>query len=407
MKIKVCDCIMGGGKTSAAINQMNSDKENNYIFITPYLDEVDKIKKECAARSFVSPQNKGKGKLDSLHYHLGRNENIASTHALFKSYNDYTLELIKNGEYTLILDEVFDVVEKLDIHKDDLKLLLDQNIIKVEGEHVIWVDDSYDGEFVPLKEIVQTNNIICYKNHLLLWTFPIEVFESFKDVIVLTYLFDAQIQKYYYDMNSVEIEYIGTKYENQKYVFTDQPQIPDSVNQLKNKIHILYDKKLNLIGDNKTALSVSWFTREAEKRQKPFIKIIKNNLTNVFINRYKSPSNLNMWTTFKQFKGQLSGKSYTTGFLSYNIRSTNQYRHKNHLAYCANVYFNPFLKNYFLNKGIEGKEDKYALSELIQWIWRSAIRDGKEIWIYIPSRRMRELLEDWLAGLSTKETTEQ
>ena len=41
-------------------------------------------------------------------------------------------------------------------------------------------------------------------------------------------------------------------------------------------------------------------------------------------------------------------------------------------------------------------ENKYALSEMIQWIWRSAIRNGEDIYIYIPSRRMRDLLLEWL-----------
>ena len=42
------------------------------------------------------------------------------------------------------------------------------------------------------------------------------------------------------------------------------------------------------------------------------------------------------------------------------------------------------------------EENKYALSYLIQWLFRSAIRDDKPINIYIPSRRMRELLISWL-----------
>ena len=391
---------MGGGKTSAAINQMKEDVSSKYIFITPYLDEVDRIKQDCSSREFISPQNKGKGKLENLHYHLGRNENIASTHALFKHYTEYTLDLIKNGGYKLILDEVFNVVEKIDIHKDDLKLLIDQKIIEVKDEKVVWLDNSYHGDFTSLKEMAQSNNIIYYQDNLLLWTFPIEVFSSFDEVIILTYLFDAQIQKYYYDMNNVEIEYIGTNFGNNQYHFSDTPIIPSYTKLLKSKIHILQDEKLNLVGEKESALSVSWFMRESEKRQKPFIKMVKNNLVNLFVHKYKSPSAQNMWTTFKDFKGHLSGKGYTTGFLSYNIRATNQYRHKDHLAYCANVYFNPFLKNYFIDKGVKVKEDKYALSELIQWVWRSAIRDGKEIWIYIPSKRMRELLEGWLIDLS-------
>ena len=41
-------------------------------------------------------------------------------------------------------------------------------------------------------------------------------------------------------------------------------------------------------------------------------------------------------------------------------------------------------------------EDLYSLSELIQWIYRSRIRNGEKINLYIPSKRMRELLIDWL-----------
>lgn len=396
---------MGSGKTSAAINQIKKDVFNKYIYITPYLDEVERIKTECSDRKFVSPQNKGDGKLENFHYHLGNNQNIVSTHALFKNYNEYTLELIKNGGYKLILDEVVDVVEKLNIHKDDIKLLIDQKVIKVEkDDKVIWLDEEYNGDFKKyLKPMVKSHNVILYDEHLLLWTFPIEVFQAFKEVIVLTYLFDAQVQKYYYDIHNVDFEYIGTKKINDKYCFTDTPQIPKYTRILIDKIHIVEDEKLNVIGDYEYALSASWFKREKDVRQKPLIKKMKNNLQNVFTNKFKSPSSENMWTTYKDYKGLLSGKGYTSGFLSYNIRATNDYKNKTRLAYCANIYFNPYLKNYFLDRGVNVKEDKFALSELIQWIWRSAIREGNEIWIYIPSKRMRELLQNWLLDLNKGE----
>lgn len=35
-------------------------------------------------------------------------------------------------------------------------------------------------------------------------------------------------------------------------------------------------------------------------------------------------------------------------------------------------------------------------SHLLQWMWRSQIRNGKPIDIYIPSERMRELLNNWI-----------
>ena len=83
-KIKIVDARMGAGKTSWSIQRMNEDKENNYIYITPFLSEVQRVKESCKERKFYEPVNFGTGKLDSLHKLLLENKNIASTHALFR-----------------------------------------------------------------------------------------------------------------------------------------------------------------------------------------------------------------------------------------------------------------------------------------------------------------------------------
>jgi len=56
----------------------------------------------------------------------------------------------------------------------------------------------------------------------------------------------------------------------------------------------------------------------------------------------------------------------------------------------------PDYENYFTRYNIIIDQDIYALAEMLQFIWRSAIRDNKPINLYIPSRRMRELLIHWL-----------
>ena len=50
---------MGTGKSSCAINLMNEDTEHNYIYITPYLSEADRIAKACSGRRFMTPQHNG------------------------------------------------------------------------------------------------------------------------------------------------------------------------------------------------------------------------------------------------------------------------------------------------------------------------------------------------------------
>ena len=123
---------------------------------------------------------------------------------------------------------------------------------------------------------------------------------------------------------------------------------------------------------------------------------LKNNTVNYFKNIIKSKSQDNMWTCFKDFKNQVKGKGYTKGFIPANARATNLYKDKINCAYLINMYSNPMILKFFKNKGVNINEDDYALSCLIQWLFRSAIRENKNINLYIPSSRMRNLLKKWL-----------
>ena len=126
------------------------------------------------------------------------------------------------------------------------------------------------------------------------------------------------------------------------------------------------------------------------------IKVLKNNIQNFFRNIRNDNSSDNIWTTFKDYQSLLKGKGYTKGYLPLNSRATNEYRERTSVAYPVNRYLNPFVKNFFNSNNIEVDENGFALSEMVQFIWRSAIRDGKEIWVFIPSIRMRNLLKQWI-----------
>jgi len=393
---------MGAGKSQSAIHYMNTH-DDHYIYLTPYLEEVERIKQQCSDKKFISPENKGGGKLENLHHLLAKRNNVSSTHALFSAYNQYTMELIRNGDYVLILDEVFGVLEEVKLKKSDIDVLFNSGLacMDKDGQHVKWLVDNYDGtKFSDVMGKAKSHNLIYFNNSMMFWTFPIEIFKAFKEVIVLTYLFDSQIQKYYYDYNNIEIEYIGVQHENGEYSFTSNNTAQKSKYDLLSLIHIEDSKNLNRIGDDKNALSSSWFKRDRRTKEKPLIGILKNNIYNYLHNKTSSISGNTMWTVFKDYRSLIKGKGYSSRFVSCNIRATNEYRDCTRLAYCINVFFNPNVKNYFYDHGIEVDEDTYALSEMIQWIWRSAIRDGKDIWVYIPSKRMRDLLTEWIINVS-------
>lgn len=404
--IKVCNAIMGSGKSSAAITYMNEHRDRKFIFITPFLEEAKRIRDECPDLNFVEPSSKVPkckftkiGHTESL---ISRGVNITTTHSAFKMYTKDMLDKIREFGYTLIIDENVDVLEEMEANPYDLQLAIDNGFIKEEeGEYRI-TDKEYKG--VALKDgllnIARTRNIIRVNeddNTLYYWSLPADLISSFKDVFILTYMFECQSICYFLDMYKLMYEYIGVnKCEDGRYRFVDDiSRMPEYVRDLASKIHILDNNRMNGIGKNKCDLSIGWF----EKKSDCVIQL-KNNISNCYKNIWDVPPSKRMWATFKSAEHKLKGKGYTKSFLVFNAKATNKYRDRTCLVYAVNVFMNVGVKLFYQRHDIKVNEDMYALSTMIQWIWRSAIRDGKDINIYIPSKRMRTLLVDWINTVS-------
>ena len=61
-KITIVDAPCGAGKTSFAIQYMNNEIFERFIYITPFLSEIDRVIKSCDCREFRKPSEKlGKG----------------------------------------------------------------------------------------------------------------------------------------------------------------------------------------------------------------------------------------------------------------------------------------------------------------------------------------------------------
>lgn len=90
------------------------------------------------------------------------------------------------------------------------------------------------------------------------------------------------------------------------------------------------------------------------------------------------------------------GKGYSKGFVPCNARGTNEFKDKKALAYLVNFFMSPEIRQFVNHYDLIFDEDMCSLSALLQWMWRSQIRNGKPIDIYIPSERMRELLNNWI-----------
>lgn len=403
-KVKVVDAMCGKGKTSWAIQYMNDNVDKKFIYITPFLSEVERVKESCYMRLFKEPDiQKGRGrKLTHFNNLIKNGHNIVSTHAMFKNVNKETIQLLKENNYILIMDEVMSVIEKFNITKDDFGMLLETNRIYIDNEtsRIYWNKDKleYEGEHIAFQNAVLNGDVYHEGGNIIFWTFPVSIFDLFDEVYIMTYLFTGQLQRYYYDLHNIEYEYLSVGRKLGKYVLI--PYEDDYGLEYKSLINICENTKLNKIGDISSKarpLSSSWYKKQKTMKSDS-LGVLQRNVYNYFKNICKSKSSENMWTTFKDSKSKISGKGYSKSFVSLTSRATNEYKDRKHLAYCINLYMNPTEKAFFSTRGVETNTDMWSLAEMIQWIWRSQIRDGKEINLYIPSERMRKLFQSWLNG---------
>lgn len=392
-KITVVDSIMGSGKTSWAISYINQNPDENILYIAPYLYEATRIG-SSVERDMKYPKNKGNGKLGNIQELLNSGEDIASTHALCMMLNSDCKEAIRQGEYTLFLDETISAIEPYDLaHKDDIDYLLTKGSIAIDSNGFInWIDGDMDTRYNPVKILAQNHSLFFVNKKLLMWRYSPEIFKIFKKVYILTYLFSSSILKYYFDLCKLPYDTQSVKKIDDNYTLCEYYKPDKSV--YKQKIHIYSKSDLNdSFSQKPTALSAAWFKNSGNASK---IKSLKNNIYNYFTNKCPAKSENIMWTTFKDVQSKLKGKGYSTRFVSCNCRATNDYSSATHLCYCLNVYPNVGVSQFFYQHGIDINQDLYALSEMLQWIWRSNIRCGGEIYIYIPSKRMRKLLKDWI-----------
>lgn len=444
--IQVIDAPCGAGKTSWAVQHINEHDEDNFVFCTPFLEEIDRIRSCCGNyHRFAEPLPYEGSKLDDFNNLLSSVKDIAVTHVTFLNATSETIELVRSGSYTLIIDEALDVVmnfnnvqsvagvERQSITRGDIKFLTERNIIHIqENQRVVWNGGENENEykFSEVERFAKLNRLYCVGDEFLVTIFPPEIFDAFENVFVLTYLFDSCTLKYYFDM--FNIPYVLKTIVKNDNVYTLEDWSVRLNNEFrarcKDLIKICSDKKLN---DYKRGmLTKSWYDNAKEDD----LKTMKNNLYTFFKRRCKAKANNEeiMWTCFNDYKNKLSGPGFTASrqlkaeekelpqrekqkieqelscFVSCNAKATNKYQMRWALAYCIDVRYHPMIRRFFTHSNDERisqglspirlNEEAYALSCLIQWVFRSRIRTGQDIRLYIPSRRMRELLCSWLNG---------
>lgn len=421
--VNVCDMIMGSGKSSAAINYMNENSERKYIYITPYLEECTRIAEACPDMDFIEPNNKTGTKIEHIKQLLKDGCNISSTHTAMRLYDKEIVDLIIQNKYTLIIDEAVDLRSKPTVIKQSIlfEALVGKYIeISEDAFKITLTGKDYKGckneEVVNLLNNLSEGHISTYKKGDKFyiqdpWVYSARLFHEDLDVFVLTYMFKGSEMYAFMKINNIDYKYIGVKCDGGNYSFCDVKDSSQPEYSPKELITIIEDDKLNSIGDNYYDLSKSRYMELAEglKRSKycsketGVLQDYKKKLSSYFNYITKSGASNNIVGIYGGSESKemedvwdvLKYKRYATSKVNFNLKATNKYSDCHTLAYMVNI-FTGGIFDHYKERGYEVDEDNYALSTMLQWIWRSAIRKGEPITLYVPSSRMRNLLKEWI-----------
>lgn len=463
-KINIVDGIMGSGKSTAIINHVKYIKQNNptqkILIVLLYHKEISRYSSELTKYgNFFSISESITYKKGALEKALKNNKDIICTQALFLEHS----ELFQSNcnDYILIIDEVinsaiqqvqlptYEILEKSDnenktklttykFTSNDIDIMLEQKILLVSEDNLIHWNNEYNKESIYnlLKDFFSNSTIYLQQSinynsentkYAFIKTIPIELFETFQDIYILTYLWKAQIMKYYFDMNNISYRYLEPieiftaeslsfqfQIANKDSNFDTDKLFKANAKELINMPTVEKKQLYSYINSNKKAvnLSYSFYTTQIQEEQNHIVLTqLKNNIKNVIENIFKLPIKERriMWTIYKEYTDLIVKKQFDKpkcrhlnidNFVSISSKGTNDFADRNILIYLVDRYINPVLKNFINSKcqkmNIEFDENLYSLSELIQWIWRSQIRNSKPIYLYIASLRMFNLFNDWL-----------
>lgn len=405
-KITVIDAICGCGKTSLAIDMMNSDRSRPWLFITPYIKEIEeRIIPKC--KGFKTPIEKAGTKSDSLKNLLADGENIACSHALAELFDDDITSLIKDYEYQVILDEQMPVIRNCSIKCDTLDDQIKVKNVTVENNVVTWTGSAnYDGskEVNELKE-----NCLKAPVYLLLergakkskmtyyvFEYPVNLFEAAYSFTILTFLFEGDIMSSYLKKNGIEYDTSNPFEDRQKEI----------IKEIGELIEFCGDGYYN-IGKGKGAFNSTACDNYSKAKRDEIRKAIRT----VFRDMDVAPKD-RLVTTYVKCSGgpnknkkTLMCKNTAAQFIPWTTRATNDYRNKAALAYLCNPNPSGDIATYFSKKGVKVNSDLFCLSNMIQLIFRLRIRNtygDRSIKVFIPGERPRKLLQQFIAGEEIK-----
>ena len=406
--IKIIDKPCGSGKTTSMINNFNN--QDKYLVIVPLLSEVDRVVEGSKEVQFVQPDEydtKEGTKYASLAEHIAKGRNVVSTHHLYEDL----VPLAKAGHlknYHIIIDEVPNVV-KAESTKSKISIdtfYIDTGFMIVDEDSGLvrptqrWIDDQSEVSDTLSSKILKsamTDCLYLQDNKAFLRVLPQSLLEAGLSVTVMTYKAEGSMLLAYLRKLGLKFEIerdddLEEKFRLQAAGLITVEDISAISSSIEPEIKLSFKKQRDGMRDKAYCSKTTNALKNLRGRKLRGVDVDDILITCVKDAWKKKGANDN---EYKPGPFAKESHLWRVNWTSNKTKGTNDYAHCSHLIYLYDQHPNPYITKWL---GTCSKEfaDAYALTELIQWVWRSRVRRGERITVYLPSKRMRSLFEEWL-----------
>ena len=403
---RVVDAVMGSGKTNAIIEYINQATHPT-IIIVERQSEVDRLSSACpnlVSLSDVSDET-GISRAQALEDCTDTGLSIVSTHQLMRRWSNRFLLSVERFRYELIIDETLSgVLTQVGVKTSDLNQYLDSGHIQQLPSNEfkkVSLEKPLHSKYNSLESTI--NNKDCYlfdmysdesdeSKYALIEAPRSEMFEVFTKITVLTYLFEGSLLRSYFDLHNINY---------------DKFSIVDGVidyysarnGSAYKELIVIYQGKHNRFhckrGHSREGLSKTW--SEKSPNQSKTAKALRNvfnswsslgctseSFAYTFHKDYQervhtsyvgSSKSNRQYHNINERKSMSNTDKRKVTFLPQTIRGTNDFSHKQFMAYLPNTFMNPVIQNFLREHDLVVNEETFALSQMIQWLWRGCIRN--------------------------------
>jgi hypothetical protein len=467
--IKIVDRPCGYGKSTEILGSLN--KKEKYLAVVPLLSEVSRFIEGARKSSkfrITEPVGTDGNKSNHAEELIRDGESMVCTHALFcrlgtiaTQLNNQAVSAVFDGvnapeivtkclldDYNLIIDEViapFEPVQSVKPSDFDtnyiglgMAKIREGGRVEPTAEWDKLYDDGSQTFNRELYERAKSGGLHKFKDGLFIHTFPIELLLRPKTVTIYTYLSKGSVLLHFLrklknenpDLFTLEIDRLDSNAEKEWRQDVASNLTIKSIPGL-DRFKWNYTAQLNELKTRQVCAEVGHALRKFQSKELADVCLSNVMLTSARLIWFATKSGqkpeagrvakkCRMFGYPKQIKVsslENDNDKYewsTTGvqFVPNQTRGTNAHSKCTHAIYLYDQNPNPQLLTFLGMKRDEPDAlrfcDAYALTELVQWLFRSAIRVGgingtnmsgkrrDQVTVYIASERMRNLLINWL-----------